>query len=374
MKIGIITWFTGSNYGTNLQAIALQHYLRKLGYEVKIINYEVFPSELTQEKKTIIKKILHQPKKYAIKFIMKKYELGIIERDKKLNDAILNNCILTKRISNQEQLIELCNSFDLLICGSDQIWNPNWYDRFYYADYDEIKTKRISFAPSMGVNSIPVNEIPEISRSVKKFDFISVRESRAADLLSPFLEQIPEVVVDPTLLLTKEDWTEIFPEGKKQKESYVFAFFLNDEYAHLRASKDFAKRHNCRLVIIPYKGITYIQNADIRASAGLEDLMDIIRNAKYILTDSFHITVFSIIYRKQFFTFQRFKENLFTSQNVRITNLLKLVNLSNRLIPYQSKDIQEIKDIIYENHIDKLNSEIEKSKLFLNRAIKNNNS
>ena len=365
MKIGIITWFTGSNYGTNFQAIALQYYLRNQGHEVNVINYEIPPS---LKKRPFIKKLLNQPRKYLVKIGMKKYEAKIVERDKKLSNAIKNKCILTKKINSKEEFVQVCNSFDLLICGSDQIWNPNWYDRFYFADYDEINTKRISYAPSMGVNSIPEKILPEIRRSISKLKYISVREEKAADLLSPYLFKRPEVVIDPTLLLSKEEWDNIFPEKRHEAGEYILAFFLNDERTHLCATKRFAKKYNCKLIIIPYKDTTYFQNADIRANAGLEELLDLIRNAKYILTDSFHMTVFSIIYRKQFYTFQRFEENAFTSQNVRVTNLLELVNLSERLIPYQTMVIQEKKYIDYENQIKKLNFEIEKSKMFLKRA------
>lgn len=369
MKIGIITWFTGPNYGTNLQAIALQYFLRNHGFEVNIINYEVPPWQLKKEKKSLIKRLAHQPKKYAIKFLLKKYQNEIAMRDKKLAAAISSNCILTAKIKNISELINVCNDFDLLICGSDQIWNPNWYDRFYFADYDGVVTRRISYAPSMGVNAIPDNVIREISRSISKFSFVSVRENKAAELLSPYTNKRPEVVVDPTLLLSKEDWNTIFQKRNSEKEKYILAFFLNDEKTHLKATRDFANKHHYKLVWIPYKGMTYMQNADIRADAGLEDLLNLIRYAEYIITDSFHITVFSIIFEKQFYTFQRFKENSFTSQNVRVTNLLEMTNLQNRLIPYQSVKINEKSEICYESHITKLKTEIEKSKQFLSKAI-----
>lgn len=366
MKIGVITWFTGSNYGTNFQAIALQYYLRGQGHEVNVINYEIPPSS---KKRPFIKRLLNQPRKYLFKIGMKRYEGKIAERDEKLFNAIKNKCILTKKINNKEELIEVCNSFDLLICGSDQIWNPNWYDRFYFADFDEINTKRISYAPSMGVNSIPKKIIPEIKRSINKLSCVSVREEKAADLLAPYLCERPEVVVDPTLLLTQKEWTNIFPEKQHEAGEFILAFFLNDEKAHLFAAKKFAKEQNCKLIIVPYKGNTYFQNVDIRADAGLEEILDLIRSARYILTDSFHMTVFSIIYRKQFYTFQRFEENEFTSQNVRVINLLDLMNLSERLIPYQSRTIRKKKHINYDDHIKKLNLEIEKSKIFLEKAI-----
>lgn len=369
MKIGIITWFTGPNYGTNLQAIALQYYLRKQGHEVNIINYEVPPAKVIKENKSLLQKIVNQPKKIAVKYAMHKYKSDIEIRNEKLVLAIRNKCILTSKIKSEEELISVCNSFDLLICGSDQIWNPNWYDRFYFADYDGIKTKRISYAPSMGVNSIPSDVIPNIKRSIEKFDKISVRETKAAYLLEPYLSNKPTVVVDPTLLLSVNEWNEIFKKKNIEADKYILAFFLNDETLHLKATQDFAKNESYKLIFIPYKGTTYLQNADIRADAGLEDLLDLIRSAEYIITDSFHITVFSIIFKKQFFTFQRFKEDSYTSQNVRVTNLLELVNLKERMIPYQSKVIPKMNPINYYNQISKLNHEIEQSKEFLKKAI-----
>lgn len=372
MKIGIITWFTGPNYGTNLQAIALQYYLRKKGHEVKIINYEVPPLQSEKEKKSILKKIAYQPQKYAIKYALNKYAKDIVSRNEKLTIAIQKYCVLTSKITSVIQLIDTCNTFDLLVCGSDQIWNPNWYDRFYFADYDDIKTSRISYAPSMGVNNIPDDIIPEIKRSVSKFDMISVREERAAHLLEPFTKSKPTVVIDPTLLLSEIEWNDLLGKRETGKDKYVLAFFLNDEKAHLKATRNFAKKHSYKLIFVPYKGMTYLQRADIRADVGLEDLINLIRNAEYIITDSFHITVFSIIYRKQFFTFQRFKEDAFTSQNVRVTNLLKLANLTERMVPYQSPIIKELNDISYENHSSELKNEINNSKDFLQRAVGKN--
>lgn len=110
---------------------------------------------MTKDKKSLIKKVLCQPKKYAIKFVMNRYKYQIAERDRKLRNSISTKCILTPKIKTIDELIKICNEFDLLICGSDQIWNPNWYDKFYFADYTGITATRISYAPSMGVNTIP---------------------------------------------------------------------------------------------------------------------------------------------------------------------------------------------------------------------------
>lgn len=368
-KIGIITWFTGPNYGTNLQAIALQYYLRKQGYEVNIINYEVPYLRQTKTIKNLIRKVIYQPKNWIVKYALNKYRNEIEERDNKLTMAIQKNCVLTSKVRNLNELINTCNSYDLLICGSDQIWNPNWYNRFYFADYDEIKTRRIAYAPSMGVNAISDTAILDIKRSISKFDYISVREKKAADLLEAYTNRRPTVVVDPTFLLSKEEWECIFELEKTEDQDYILAFFLNDEYNHLKATRKFAKRNSCRLILIPYKGMTYLQPADICADAGLEDMLRLIKNAKYVVTDSFHITVFSIIFNKQFFTFQRCKDDVFTSQNVRVINLLELTGLEERLVPFKSKKIVDMEDITYSKCMMKLDNEIKNSKKYLNTAI-----
>ena len=371
MKIGIITWFTGPNYGTNLQAIALQYFLHQQGNDVSIINYDVAPPTVKNCGRNIIEKIKNQPHKYLTKYALYKYKAQILNRNKKMVSEIQKNCNFTDRIQSEEELIENCNKFDLLICGSDQIWNPNLYNKFYYADYPEILTPRISYAPSLGVNNIPKDKLREIITGLKKFDAISVREEKGADILTPYLEEKPSVVLDPTFLLSEDDWASIFPlKNDHESNDYVLAFFLAENKQHFRATQDFAKRHNLKYIIVPYVGISYLQKGEKLAETSSGDLLNLIRNAKYVITDSFHITVFSLIHKKQFYTFQRFKEDAYSSQNVRITNLLKLVHLENRMIPYETTSIMDLEDINYIEKSSIMKREISKSMEFLLTSIK----
>lgn len=371
MKIGIITWFTGPNYGTNLQAIALQYFLRQQGNDVNIINYEVAFPTVKNGGRNVIEKIKNQPHKYLTKYALYIYKKQILNRNKKMMNEIQKNCNLTDKIQNEGEFIDVCNNFDLLICGSDQIWNPNWYHKFYYADYPEIMTPRISYAPSMGVNNIPKDKLTKIVTGLKKFTSVSVREEKGADILSPYLEEEPKVVLDPTFLLSEEDWASVFPlKNDYESENYVLVFFLAENKQHFRAAQEFAKRHNLKCVLVPYVGISYLQKGEKQVEASSGDMLNLIRNAKYIITDSFHITVFSLIHRKQFYTFQRFKEDEYSSQNVRITNLLKLVRLENRMISYERTSIMDIENINYEKVSSVMKREILKSKEFLITSIK----
>lgn len=370
MKIGIITWFTGPNYGTNLQAIALQFYLRKQGYEVEIVNCEV-ESEYNKNRKTAIERIEYFPEKWAQRFARRvffKKEKAI--RDEKLAKSIQKNCVLTRRCENEQDLVEVFNSFDLLVCGSDQIWNPNWYHRFYYADYDGVTTRKISYAPSMGVTRIIDEVVPEIRRSVSKFDAVSVREENAVEMLAPYAKKRPVVVVDPTLLLNADDWAMLLPPtGKAPKDDYVLGFFIESNYKHFRATKKFADQKKMKYVFVPYSGVSYFQIGDRHADAGLEDLLELIRNARYIITDSFHITVFSIIHRKQFYSFMRYRENPNTCTNSRIQNLLHMAGLENRELAFGTREIKEEPDIEYASHVKMLKQEIDKSKVFLHESV-----
>lgn len=371
MRIGIITWFTGPNYGTNLQAIALQYYLRKQGYEVELVNCEV-ESKYSKNRRTLIERIEFFPEKWAQRFARRvffKKEKAI--RDGKLVRAVQKNCVFTKRCESEKDLVEVFNSFDLLVSGSDQIWNPNWYHRFYYADYEGVVTHRISYAPSMGVTKIWDEVEREIKRSVSKFDVVSVRETSAVPLLEPYSKYKPVVVVDPTLLLDSDDWASIFPPtGEAPKEEYVLGFFIEGNFDHLHAARKFANQKKMKYVFVPYSGLSYYQIGDRHADAGLEDLLELIRNAKYIITDSFHITVFSIIHRKQFYSFLRYRENPITCTNSRIQNLLSMTGLEKRKLEFGTRRIKELSDIDYAPHIEMLQHEIEKSKEFLLKSVR----
>lgn len=366
MKIGIITWFTGTNYGTHLQVIALQQYLRSIGHEVYIINFEV---NTAHKKSGFWERLCRQPAKYAMKYANRKFIKQIEKRDIALVSIIQNQCRLTERIDTEEDYIRVCNQFDVLICGSDQIWNPNWYHRMYYADYPTITATKISYAPSVGVNAIPKRLESEIRRSLKFFKAVSVREESGAELLTPLSPVTPQVVVDPTFLLNEKEWIKIASQNQDKRKPYVLCMFLTDKKGHWRAAHQFAKKNNLEYVIVPYGGFSYLQHGRICAGTGIEELLTLIKEAAYILTDSFHITVFSMIFKRQFITFQRFKENETTSQNARVANLLKMVGIPERMIPYKSSVVPNMDTIDYKAVDQILKEKIDLSKYYLSNAL-----
>ena len=149
----------------------------------------------------------------------------------------------------------------------------------------------------------------------------------------------------------------------------MLGVFLEGTLSHMKATRNFAKKKNISYVVVPYSGMSYFQKGEVYADAGVEDLLNLIRGAQYVMTDSFHITVFSIIFKKQFRTFLRFKENPGMSTNSRIHNLLRIFDLENRILPYKCKEIKDQEDIEYLYHEKLLQKEIRQSKFFLINAV-----
>lgn len=364
MKIGIITWFNGINYGTNLQAIALQKFLKEQGYDVKLINFSV-TSERTPD---IFIKKLFQPKRYIRKYVNLKYKKEIKERERNIAATTLKNCSFTKKINSEKDYIEVCNSFDLLICGSDQIWNPNLYHRFYYADFKDITTRKIAYAPSLGVSDISAENAVKLKKSIKGFESVSVREDEGAKILEKLLHIKPQVVVDPTMLISADEWNKLASK-RIENDRYVLSMFLTDNLRHWHAAKKFAAEKDLKHVVVPYCEMSYMQGDRRCIETGTEDMLALIRDAEYVITDSFHITVFSVLFQRQFMVFQRFKSNAYTSQNSRVECLLRATGLEARYIPYGTDNIRYIIPIDYDKVNSKLQTEIESSKNYLLRAV-----
>ena len=270
MNIGIITWFEHENYGTKLQAVALQFYLKKHGYNVQLINF-VTPDEKKLKKPTFQQKIKNKFNYLALKHAKGIYADELTLRSHRMKQVISDLCVCTQKAMDDRAYIHLCSQFDLLIFGSDQIWNPNWYHPYYYADFPEIHTRKVSYAPSMGIREMPENVKELIRGSLKAFDVVTVREERAADLLEPLMTYRPQKVLDPTLLLDKSTWEGIFDLQDKKSKPYILCYFLSDNKNHWAAAQKFAKNKSLDVRIIPQSGFSFFQKGTICADAGIKE-------------------------------------------------------------------------------------------------------
>ncbi len=231
MKIGIVTWFHYKNYGTVLQAYALQSFLKSQGYKCELINY------IPLNNKTLIqkiklgnfkKRILNKIESYRFKFLSEVEKEELKKRNNKFEKFLNKNIDFTSKIYSYDDLLKLNDMFDCFICGSDQIWNPNNLNGFYFLDFVNDKRKKISYAPSFGVKYIQPSKEIKIQQWINKFDKISVREEDGANILNNLTQKDVQVVVDPTLLLSSKIWKEI-SINPGITDDYILCYFLGDK-------------------------------------------------------------------------------------------------------------------------------------------------
>lgn len=319
-KVATITWHTYNNYGGVLQAYALRQAIIQLGYnKVDIIDYNPNIQRKKITKKDIYRKLLLR-QEYIKKLIK--------EKNEKFDKFRKDNFTFTRKCDNATELFLLNDQYDKFICGSDQIWAPTLYNENYFLSFVNNDSKKISYAPSMGLTTIENRYVKEnIRKLVSKFESISIREEKGKEIIKEFTNKDIEVVLDPTLLLNKEEWNKNF-ELEDSKKDYIVFYCLGSNKKHYKTAKKIAKSLNMELKIIP--GDVFDYKKEGLQNASPEEFLKLIYNASMVITDSFHGTIFSINFNIPFVTLKRFKDNKF-SQNSRIYNILKKVNLEERI-------------------------------------------
>ena len=363
MKIGVITWFKYENFGTALQATALQTYLKNEGHDVELIDFKIpIPRNNRPSKKKRLYDVIGSIINKIDSFFYKKERA---EKSEKFGSFIKNNCKISIYVEDKDEYVKLCNSYDCIIFGSDQIWNPNWHHPFYFANLDEILTDRVSYAPSFGVSKIDSGDKKNIEIALKKFKRISVREDSGASIVEKMIHKRPAVVVDPTLLLGKREW-EKFEKKIAIDRKYILCYMLTDNKNHWKAIKSFIKQKKLIPVILPYNGHSVIQSKNIIRNAGPNEFLSLLKNAEYVITDSYHATIFSYIYNKKLILIERHNPTLPDAENSRLYDFLRILNMEDKILPFNSNQIKDDNTIVFENN-NELKKLIQASKRYLRR-------
>lgn len=382
-KIGLSVCYDTKNFGSQLQVLATVKKIEELGYQTEIIRYkkkmslkficQTIPrffngyfvrTKINNKKKQ--KKIAQNLDIYNnVKTRNKRFEKYVIENYKNLSDYY---CGWNELVKKTEE------NYDTVLCGSDQLWLPsNLGSHFYTLEFAGKNKNKIAYATSFGVSQIPWYQKNRTRRYLDDFSYLSCREEKGARIIKELTGKDVPVVVDPTLLLTSEKWEEIIPTKKIINEKYVFCYFLGENIEHRKLAEELAESENLKIVTIPFldnfveydKDFGDYQMYDIDTN----DFVNLIRGAEYILTDSFHGSIFSILNHKKFITLNRFTEGTKNSRNSRIDNLCNMLDLNERRF---KKDIVESikKDIDYSN-VDKVLENIRKNSIdYLENALR----
>lgn len=366
-KIKTITFQRAHNYGAVLQAYALQDKIEKMGYNCQIVDY-MDNNIINHYKPFYIKNLGIKAKiKTIIRNII--YYKKLTKRYNKFNNFIDKNLKLTEPINNVNDMEKAINEDDdVFIAGSDQIWNKQIVGELsdmYTLNFGSSKLKKISYAASVGNNENILNNKDEYMKKINQIDYISVREEDTKKELDKIVKKDINVVLDPTLLLTKEDWNEKISNIKDENEKYIFAYVVKGDDEYKKIVNYLSEKTGLKIIHCELRNRGYIKELKTAYSDGPLEFINYIKNAEYVVATSFHAAVFSILFHKKFFIIPH------RTTGGRVTNLLEKLNIKNRV--YYNLEEFKNRDYNFEtnwNSVEnKLVQEREKSISWLKNAI-----
>lgn len=368
-KIGILTFVNTVNYGAVLQATALQYFLLKKNFNVENFNYCIPHDGLNQ--RPLYNLLL--TKSWNIVKLFLGYKLRLQNTHK----FISKNLNLTENISTKEGIFKYADHYDCIIVGSDQVWNPKIIgeDTNYLLDFVSNNKLKISYAASFGVNSLPLDYSKIVKEKLKFFSSISVRENQAKNILKN-LGINSEVVLDPTLLLSKDDWSKFYSKKRLISEKYILCYFMpgNKEIEKkiTEISDNLSKNIGIKVVNIgkkEYSKLNFKRNN--RVTDGPEEFLNLIYNCEYLLTNSFHGLAFGLNFNKNVYPFVEKEFSHSLSLSSRLISLLDLMNCQYRLVnPNMSfEDFLKIREIDFEEINKRLINNRIKSVNFLEKSL-----
>lgn len=361
-KIGILTFQDTLNYGASMQCYALQKKLQLMGADAEVINYKC-PKFVKEYSPFYISKL--NVKKFL--YMIFAFKMNVIKQRKKIKFQNANIQLSKKYTPDTISLANQC--YDIFITGSDQVWNWHLtgFDKTFFLDFVEKEKEKCSYAASFGISEIEQDKSVAYSNLLSNFNYISVREKSAQNILSSLIKRSPEIVVDPVFLLSSQQWKQVLI--CPQLENYVVLYSINDTKAY-ECAKELAKQTGKTLVYLSAplkKHGNFLKITNI----GPDEFVGWISNADYVITDSFHGVATSILFHKQFIALQDRRK--IANANARIWDLLFDLNLTNRIIQEPTEIDKIFEQIDFEQVQDVLDVNINKSVLFLEKIIGNYN-
>lgn len=342
--VNIVTIHRAENFGAALQAYALKHFLENLGYKVGIYD----EPELHDEPETVksIRSIIIRTIGNIYRRIYRKDFQRVSEKYREFSKDFFDRNKSTD-----------CKIF---IAGSDQIWNPIIINKYYFLDFLPEGVKKASYAASIGVKMIPEDVWELYRKYLTQFKGISVREQDAKHALEKIVDRDIRVNVDPTFLLSMEEWREIAAKERKDiPKDFILVYVLHIPRNINTLCKWLKEKTGYKVVLIDNRGYLKhkIVNDYVIRDAGPGDFLYLIDAAKVVITTSFHGTAFSIIYRKEFYSI------INSGFSSRVANILDHLGIKGYL--EEETEFQYPQNINYELVDQKIENEIKKSEEFL---------
>lgn len=341
-RIGIITILQVNNYGAELQAFALQQKMNLMGYDAEIINYLFYKNKGFRRERDSNPQYPFPFKKKVKEHLLPLYEklrcLPYREEAAKRNRGFeafhkSHTKFSAQTYRSYSQLYNDVPKYDVYCVGSDQVWNPGCYTSLnpYFLTFAPEGHRKISYASSFGVSDIPVAARQTFIQGLGGLDHIAVREKTGAEIVKRLIGRESTVVADPTLLLPKEEWLKVAKFDKVPQTDYLLLYVLRDSDYITSAAQALAQKHGlkivriCKSAYVQDRKQSHIQNI---LDAAPDDFIGLFSKAKMVLTNSFHGTVFSNIFERDFYSIiPKGKDN-----NSRIVDLLNRIGNRSRLV------------------------------------------
>ena len=331
IKTATLTFHASHNYGSMLQAYALQQMLQKeLGVENEIIN---FRSDAQKKMYQLASEKKENWKKRLVNLLLGNHTKALTKKYQKFEKFLNEYLILSKEFNSEAEVAEYANQFNYLISGSDQIWNTNCIDFAWPYFLPFAKNNAIAYAPSMGPNGkdrVSKENYSQINDCLQQYKAISVREQGTADVIKSISNKDVEILIDPTLMINKEIWDNLSGQEPLIKGEYIFMYkpAVNDLICKI--SNDISKQTGLPVIVSNKMSIgneirntfSFNRRMHYKFDIGPIEFLNLLKNAKYVISGSFHAVVFSIIFNKPFLAVAGKTDNRM-SQLLKSTDLLE---------------------------------------------------
>lgn len=359
-KIALVTCYFQLNYGSQLQAYATQLYFDKLGIKNETICIDGLKAEINHAKykyflsrifdaHTIADKMATVRKLIAKKVKGEEFNANLRTRELMFQDFATNRFHVSQRYNSKSELTANASRYTAFVVGSDQLWLPSNIEADYYTlNFVPENICKIAFATSFGVPTLPKKQAQKAVHFLKRLDYISIREKTGQKLVKELTGLNVPVVCDPTIMFTAEEWSHLLSPSRFYEDKYVFCYFLGNNPEQREFVRKVKELTGYKIVQLQFCD-EYIASDEsfpdyAPYNVGPAEFVQLIRDAEYVFTDSFHASVFSLLFAKKFFTFRRYHSDSPVSTNNRLYDLLSLVHQEQRLLTSR-EDVQRCLDM-----------------------------
>lgn len=322
MRVGIFTFPNSTSYGAELQMYALYHAVESLGHTPEVVNYfnAYMKAEKHNSRKSWSRRALSRLLHHRLHRSFSRFEKTRMERYPKTP------------LCDPDGLPKLSSRYDAVICGSDQVWNPDitGSDLSYFLNFCDENTRRVAYAPSFGIEEFSPDFSDAIGPELEKFHALSVREAPGQALIAQLTGKNAPLVTDPTLLLSADDWTKLENPHPAGDGAYILYYTIRTSTDLWERCKAFARETGLKIVVVGGNPLKKWKQRDqsIQYAVDIspEQWLYLVHHARYVVTNSFHGTAFSVNFRKDFYV------GLPARANSRLVQITQALGLTDRIV------------------------------------------